>query len=286
LHFNLNKTHQQYEQLATVVGRSIFQELIVIRRWNSQHDGVYVPVTETFQPNPYLQDASRDITTTDGRKFTKINPEYMTRLISDLLNQDKGIKTHLTSLKLINMANKADAWENRALERFERGSNEQFSIIGSDQSAVFRYMAPLKTEASCLKCHGTQGYKIGDVRGGLSISFSYVPFQNAVNKSNRQIISVHILFLLIGLTVTYFLGKKLIIRIKELQEALLHIKRLEGFLPICSGCKKIRKEGADATEQNSWTPFEAYIREKTDAEFTHGLCPECLKKLYNFEYHK
>jgi hypothetical protein len=286
LYLNLNRTRQQYEEVATEVGRSIFKEFLVIRRWNSQHDGVYVPVTETFQPNPYLQDLSRDITTIDGRKFTKINPEYMTRLISDLLTQKKGTKIHITSLKLTNIANKADEWENNALEKFETGSNEEFSIIGSDRSAIFRYMAPLKTEGSCLNCHGKQGYKIGDIRGGLSISFSYAPFQKAVSKNNRQIFSLHILFLLIGITVIYFLGKRLIIRIKELQEALLHIKRLEGFLPICAHCKRIRMEAADAKEQKSWVPLETYIQDKTDAEFTHGLCPECLKELYDFEYDK
>lgn len=286
LYLNLNRTRQQYEELATEVGRSIFKEFLVIRRWNSQHDGVYVPVTETFQPNPYLQDLSRDITTVDGRKFTKINPEYMTRLISDLLTQEKGIKIHITSLKLTNIANKADEWENTALEKFETGSNEEFSIVGSDRSAIFRYMAPLKTEGSCLNCHGKQGYKIGDIRGGLSISFSYAPFQKAVSKNNRQIFSLHILFLLIGITVIYFLGKRLIIRIKELQEALLHIKRLEGFLPICAHCKRIRMEAADAKEQKSWVPLETYIQDKTDAEFTHGLCPECSKELYDFEYDK
>lgn len=286
LYLNLNRTRQQYKEVATEVGRSIFKEFLVIRRWNSQHDGVYVPVTEIFQPNPYLQDLSRDITTIDGRKFTKINPEYMTRLISDLLTQEKGIKIHITSLKLTNIANKADEWENNALEKFETGSNEEFSIIGSDRSAMFRYMAPLKTEGSCLNCHGKQGYKIGDIRGGLSISFSYAPFQKAVSKNNRQIFSVHILFLLIGITVIYFLGKRLIIRIKELQEALLHIKRLEGFLPICAHCKRIRMEAADAKEQKSWVRLETYIQDKTDAEFTHGLCPECLKELYDFEYDK
>lgn len=286
LYFDLSKTYHQYEELATSVGRSLFQELVVIRKWNSQHNGVYVPVTGTFQPNPYLQDLSRDIITTDGRKFTKITPEYMTRLISELLNQDHGIKIHITSLKLTNIANKADEWEKNALEKFEKGSNEEFSIIGSGQSATFRYMAPLKTEESCLNCHAKQGNKIGNIRGGLSISFPYAPFQNALSKSYRLIFSAHILFLLIGLTIIYFLGKKLVTGVRELQMALLHIKRLEGILPICCNCNSIRIEGTDAKEQNSWVPFESYIQDKTGAEFTHGFCPECLKKLYRFEYEK
>jgi hypothetical protein len=70
-------------------------------------------------------------------------------------------------------------------------------------------------------------------------------------------------------------------KIDELEKALAHITRLEGILPICSNCKKIRLEGADPKEQNSWIPIENYISTKTDAQFTHGICPECLKKLYS-----
>ncbi len=286
LYIELGRTRQQYEDLATVIGRSIFQELIVVRRWNAQHGGVYVPVTREFQPNPYLEDVSRDVTTTEGAKLTKITPEHMTKLISELLNQDKGIKTHITSLKPIDPANQADPWEESALKKFEKGSHEEFGIARSRESSEFRYMAPLKTEETCLKCHEKQGYKVGDVRGGITVHFSYLPFEKAISESEKRIYFEHIFFAIIGLTIILLLGKKLMARISDLQEALLRIKRLEGFLPVCSNCKKIRVEGGDAKEQGSWIPFERYIGDRTDAEFSHGLCPECMKKLYDFEYEK
>jgi PAS domain S-box-containing protein len=62
--------------------------------------------------------------------------------------------------------------------------------------------------------------------------------------------------------------------IKELQEALSKVKVLSGMLPICASCKKVRDD------KGYWTQIEAYIREHSQAEFTHGLCPECMKKLY------
>jgi len=55
---------------------------------------------------------------------------------------------------------------------------------------------------------------------------------------------------------------------------LREIKTLRGFLPICASCKKIRDDGG------YWSQIEAYISEHSDAKFTHGICPECLKKLY------
>ncbi len=69
-------------------------------------------------------------------------------------------------------------------------------------------------------------------------------------------------------------------KIVELEKALSHITKLEGILPICSNCKKIRLEGADPKVQESWIPIENYLRAKTEAQFSHGICPECMKKLY------
>ncbi|MBI5214274.1 MAG: hypothetical protein HY960_00815 [Ignavibacteriae bacterium] len=54
-----------------------------------------------------------------------------------------------------------------------------------------------------------------------------------------------------------------------------HVQHLEGLLPICSSCKKIRDES------NEWQPLEKYISERSNADFTHGVCPECMEKLYS-----
>ena len=64
-------------------------------------------------------------------------------------------------------------------------------------------------------------------------------------------------------------------RIRALQDALAHVKTLQGLLPICMHCHSIRND------QQSWERLEKYISEHTEAEFTHGLCPECMKKHYN-----
>lgn len=70
-------------------------------------------------------------------------------------------------------------------------------------------------------------------------------------------------------------------KINELEIALSHIKKLEGILPICSNCKKIRLEEKDLKDQESWMQIENYISEKTEAQFSHSICPECIKKLYS-----
>ena len=62
--------------------------------------------------------------------------------------------------------------------------------------------------------------------------------------------------------------------LKEVQEALTKVKTLSGMLPICASCKKIRDD------KGYWTQIEEYVRDHSEAEFTHGICPECAKKLY------
>ena len=62
--------------------------------------------------------------------------------------------------------------------------------------------------------------------------------------------------------------------IARLQDDLDNIKRLSGLLPICSSCKKIRDD------KGYWNQIEKYIAEHSEAEFSHGICPECVKKLY------
>lgn len=67
---------------------------------------------------------------------------------------------------------------------------------------------------------------------------------------------------------------------EELREAFNRIRTLEGLLPICANCKKIRKQDADPQIQESWLHLEKYISHHTNARFTHGMCPECAKTLY------
>jgi PAS domain S-box-containing protein len=62
--------------------------------------------------------------------------------------------------------------------------------------------------------------------------------------------------------------------ISELQESISNIKILRGMLPICASCKKIRDD------KGYWNMLEVYIRDHSEADFSHGLCPDCVKKLY------
>ncbi|MFZ5570746.1 MAG: response regulator [Thermodesulfobacteriota bacterium] len=69
-------------------------------------------------------------------------------------------------------------------------------------------------------------------------------------------------------------NRRLEATVADLEKALDEIKTLKGLIPICSNCKKIRDD------KGFWNHFETYISEHTEAAFSHGICPECVAKLY------
>lgn len=170
---------------ANVMAQASFEKDLLFRHWAAMHGGVYVPVTRGTLPNPYLNVPERDIVTPSGRRLTLMNPAYMTRQIYELSSSyDTHLQGHITSLKPIRTENAPDPWEAQALAAFEKGATEfgGFQSIGG--SPHYRFMRPLMTETACLKCHATQGYREGDVRGGISIAIPVAALERAVVRSN------------------------------------------------------------------------------------------------------
>ena len=75
-------------------------------------------------------------------------------------------------------------------------------------------------------------------------------------------------------------NKRLVKKNTKLEKAIQEIETLKGLLPVCSNCKKVRKENADTKVQDSWVSIEAYLHEHTAAEVTHSICPQCMNDLY------
>lgn len=166
---------QNLTLLAHERGSVLFRLIELTRDWNARHGGVYVPVTKVTQPNPYLEVPRRDIVTTDGQQLTLVNPAFMTRQIAEIAEQADGVRFHITSLNLVRPENAADGWEAETLRAFEkREISDRLSFFadggGVLQGPVHRFMAPLEIKEACLQCHKKMGYKIGDVRGGISVT--------------------------------------------------------------------------------------------------------------------
>ena len=282
LFLDFQQIQEERYRLASSTGSILFQTTVATRLWNAEHGGVYVPVTKAFPPNPYLDVPDRDVRTTGGVLLTKINPAYMTRLVGRLL-ESEGYRLHITSLRPIRPGNMpADAWEHAALEKFEKGSRVEQGLTGPAGNRMFRYMESLKTEAACLQCHAKQGYKLGDIRGGISIAFPYTPFEQSIDREKRYTLITHMIILAGALAVLFFLGRRMVRLVENLQESRRQIRTLEGILPMCANCKKIRKEDAPPADPRSWMPVDSYISGHSEAAISHGICPECAGKLYGW----
>lgn len=402
---------------------SIYKD-ILFRRWNALQGGVYVTASEYTPPNQYLSHIpNRDIKLPSGRTLTLVNPAYMTRQVYELAKNEFGTLGHITSQRPVNPNNAPDPWEAKALEAFSQGKKEVNSVYKLEGKKYMRLMYPFFTEQSCLKCHDIHGYKLGDLKGGISVSIPMAPIRAILQTRMAFTYIRHILVWAIGLGAIVFATRKLnkseaermiavdelreekdaaqkyldiawviflIIKadqtvalinkkgceilgydekeivgknwfdnfvperyrssgrdilkkmiagdtaaseffekniltrsgeerivqwhntaladnggnifaalssgtditerklmeqerekiISELQESISKVKVLSGMLPICASCKKIRDD------KGYWNMLEVYIRDHSEAEFTHGLCPECMMKVYPDHYKK
>lgn len=194
---------------ARVEARSVFLKDLLFRRWVSDQGGVYVPVTEKLSPNPYLTVENRDIPGPDGLTLTLVNPAYMTRLIHELSQEQTGVTGHMTSLDPIRPGNAPDSWERRALLSFQAGGTQFSEVVETNGHDFFRYMEPFYTEASCLKCHGAQGYTVGDVRGGLSVSVPLAPFFAEARRSYHFSVAAFLFVWLLGTAGILWVSRKI-----------------------------------------------------------------------------
>ncbi len=184
---------------ARIQARSLFQKDLLYRRWNAGHGGVYAPISETVRPNPHLTAPERDVQTPSGRGLTLINPAYMTRQVHELGAATAGVQGHITSLNPIRPENAADAWETTALAAFEQGEAEVSKRAPIDGVVHMRLMRPLPTEQGCLKCHEAQGYRVGDIRGGISTSVPLAPFLAIARRHGAVAAATHLALWLAGL---------------------------------------------------------------------------------------
>lgn len=197
--WNIYKEWDDTEEFALIESRAIVFKDIIFRKWNSGHSGVYVPVTKETIPNKYLDVPNRDITLPNGKLYTLVNPAYMTRQVFELQEKEQGILGHLTSLKPIRFENAPDRWEKIALGEFQLGKKEVSSLNTINSRLYMRYMQPLFVEESCLACHAKQGYRKGDIRGGISVALPMDSFRKIALAHIPVLVLSHCAILILGL---------------------------------------------------------------------------------------
>lgn len=188
--------------LALLEARTGINKDLAFRSWISSKGGVYVKIDQNnSQPNPYLTIPNRDVNTTNGLQLTLFNPAYALRQISELYTQHSGIQGHLTSLNLLNPHNKPSEWEAEALRRIEITRTDVHRITADGK---LQYMRPFFIDQQCMKCHQNQGYKIGDVRGGLSLEIPLNRYEAIFSSGIRPNILISLCIWILGIVGLYW----------------------------------------------------------------------------------
>jgi signal transduction histidine kinase len=189
---------RQAAETALTEARSSIQSDLIYWHWNAKFGPIYVLADNGIPPAPYPSQAPRkDITTTGGQRLTQVDPAYMTRLVFDFAAMDYGIQGHITSLRPVRPENRADAWESAALKSFERGQQEAGSEISLNGKPYYRFMKPLVAKEECLGCHRKDGYRAGDIRGGISVMVPMEPLHR-IARQNIAVSGLSIVVLWMG----------------------------------------------------------------------------------------
>jgi len=198
LYWDMLQSKNEIREVARTFAIVAIEKDILYRRWSTRHGGLYAPVTEKTEPNPYLKIKERDIQTPSGKRLTLINPAYMTRQVHEMAMFEENVLGHITSLNPIRPKNSADPWETEALKAFERGLKEVSSIVNIKGIKYIRLMKPLITEEGCLKCHAEQGYQLNDIRGGISVSLPISPLLKTGKALIKKLALAHFLLWIVG----------------------------------------------------------------------------------------
>jgi len=172
--WNHNTLNKEQKEIALLTSRGIFEHIVTTRLWNARLGSLYAPVTPQMQPNRYLELPMRELKINESLTLTQINPSFMTRQISEIAKEQNGIQFHMTSLHPIRPQNKPNFREKTILTEFKNGTLEKDYFIDDINKKYYFYMAPLKAEKECLKCHINKGYVEGDIMGGISLKLPMV----------------------------------------------------------------------------------------------------------------
>ncbi|WP_415396889.1 diguanylate cyclase [Sulfurimonas sp. CS5] len=189
------------KQILIKQAQTHFENQLNTRKWNASYGGIYVKPKKGQKPNPYLEDNILKVD--ENLTLIKINPAWMTRQLSEI-SDIKSFHFRITSLITINPNNKATPFEERALKYIDKTGEKEYYEI--DKESNFKYMGALITTKACLPCHKYQGYKLGDVRGGISFNLSNTEFTTVTSsiKNRAIILKTFVLFFLLSITLLIY----------------------------------------------------------------------------------
>ena len=236
------KSTSLIEDLLLHEGQAFFRQVDLTREWIDNHDGVYIKLTPGVEINPYLVQVPGlkvVIEDKDGEKYTLKHSPIVTGEISRIAAAKGIFKFKITSLDPINPDNAPDAFERASLEKFVGGAKEHFSLEESGKEVLFRYMAPLIFQKSCLQCH--ESGREGKVLGGISVTIGATSVVREIRR-NRIYLAVSALGILAFLlAIIAFISKSFIRDLKNAESMLVEMATRDSLTGLFNRRETLRR---------------------------------------------
>lgn len=200
-YFNAVKNHRH---LALQTARATFQQIFLAGAWNINQGKVYVLQPDETESPSLPENGNPDVFDGKISKLTLVNPAEMFRQLSKTAESQQDIQFHLVGLSASSRESKRNAWDSEAIKAIKNGRKEVGEFSQESDQTFFKYMSPLFAGKSCMKCHAKEGFKEGDLLGGMSIKIPFTPIFPVLPMA-----SAHFGAGLIGTLLMIWLGLKL-----------------------------------------------------------------------------
>ena len=239
-HTNLLKEQMVHES------RAFFQEIVQTRQWIIDQEGVYVKKKQGMRVDPILDEIEglkTSIKDESGQTYLLRSHAAITKMISAIATEERLFGINITSLNPLSQ-HEPDNFERASLNGFEEGSKENYTFEKTPRGVLFRYMAPLLTEEECLKCHGSQGSGVGDIRGGISISIPANHILKEIYETRVYILISAFALLTLLLSVKVYIARRFITALDKSEQKLIELATtdpLTGLLNRREGIRKFKR---------------------------------------------
>ncbi len=165
---------------------------------------ICIALSSVWNLHVQKMETERIVRSTAGLAFDRehlviMSPAYMNRLFFNQEAKKENFRSHLASLYPRHRTTVPDEWERRALDSFMKGTEEAYAIVTSGGEDYIRLMRPFRVGKDCLACHARDGYRPGEIRGGISLLMPMAPFISSNETNARAMLTAHVLIWIIGL---------------------------------------------------------------------------------------
>lgn len=271
-------------------GQAFFEEVVLTRKWAADHGGVYVKLKPGMEINSYLQKIPGlkvVITDQDGVRYTLKNPALITRELSELADKRGLFKFKITSLKPLNPSNSPDPFERKALTQFEKGIKFYTSYEQKGNEVLYRYMAPLITDESCLRCHASQGYREGDIRGGISVTIIATGMKQKLRENNIFLVISAIGIVGLIFAIIRFISQAFIKDLRKAEKKLIDMASYDFLTGLFNRRELFNRAEKEVSRSHRFgTPVSVILIDidffkKLNDNYGHAIGDTVLKELSN-----